>query len=247
MTLFSLLKDLLSPKICYWCKKKWKFLCDDCYSQCNNYEWFCYVCKKKSGFFAIHKKCLIDNKLYQWKNFNNAKLYMDRCIVLTQYSHPYIKKLITHFKFRWKKDIWVELSQKVSVLVREYIRDNNIQESDIIILPVPLHWTRKLMRGFNQSEILAKRVWQLININYIDNILERKIYTKQQSKLSQEQRLSNLSNVFSIKQKKKHMIDKKTVILIDDVISSGTTLNEIAKLLKMTWSHQVIGVTLASN
>jgi len=250
--IINFFKDILSPKKCFSCNKEWTFLCDKCFSKLDNFEPFCYICKKKSDKFSIHKKCLIENKLLSWKNFNDKKIYLDRVIVMTHYKNDIIKKLIIHFKFYWKKDIWTELWEKLW----NFVKNNNILDSfstedfsplNILTLPVPLHFFKKIKRWFNQSEIIAKKFASTLNLCYNKNVVIRKKYTRQQSRLSRQDRLHNLDNSFKIKNNLLDNIDNKIIFLIDDVVTSWTTLNEIAKVLKQNWAKKVIWITLASN
>ena len=242
-------KDILSPKKCFSCKKEGIYLCEKCFNNLDNFGEYCYICKKKSPNFKIHKKCLIENKLLNWKNFNDKKIYLDNVIVLTHYKNKIIKKLIISFKFYWKKDIWVELWEKLWKLVKNKINISifNREGLDIVVIPVPLHWLKKIKRWFNQSEILAENIANILNINYNENIIIRKKYTRQQSKLSRQERLNNLNNSFKIDIKQVDNIDNKIIFLVDDVVSSWTTLNEIEKILKQNWAKKVIWVCVASN
>lgn len=251
--IFIFLKDILSPKKCFFCNKEGFYLCEYCFLKQDNFEPFCYICKKKSNNFKIHKKCLIENKLLSWKNFNDKKIYLDNIIVLTHYKNDVIKKLITSFKFYWKKDIWVELWEKLWFFIKKYNIINSLSIegfnplNNFIILPVPLHWFKKIKRWFNQSEILAENFANILKINYNKKVLIKKKHTRQQSKLTRQKRLNNLEKAFKINKKQVDNIDKKYIFLVDDVISSWTTLNEIAKVLKQNWARKIIGVCIASN
>jgi len=243
--IFILFQDILAPKKCYSCNKEWYFLCQECFLKLDNFEPFCYVCKKKSENYKIHKKCLIENKMLNWKNFNEKKIYLDKVIVMTHYKNDVIKKLITHFKFYWKKDIWEELWKKLWY----FVKNNSLLDdfNDWIVLPVPLHFFKKIKRWFNQSEILAFHFSKILNIDYNKKVIIRRKYTRQQSKLSRQERLHNLDNSFKIKNKNIDKIDKKTIFLIDDVVTSWTTMNEISKVLKQNWAKKVIWICIASN
>ena len=248
-SVWTFLKDVLAPKKCYSCKKEWHFLCDECFAKQDNFEWFCYICKRKSLNFKIHKKCLIENKLLSWKNFNDKKIYLDKVVVLTHYRNKVIKKLIIAFKFFGRKSIWRELWARLSILIEKNVNIwwESVNYWDYIIIPVPLHFWRKIMRWFNQSEVISDEIWKMLNIYYSNKVVLRKKSTRHQSKLSQEKRIDNLRDAFKIDTKQLDKIDNKIVLLVDDVVSSGTTLNEIAKILKQNGARRVIGVVLASD
>ncbi|MCD5380546.1 hypothetical protein LR004_01340 [Candidatus Gracilibacteria bacterium] len=135
----------------------------------------------------------------------------------------------------------------MSVRLASLIKNNISISKKHIIIPVPLHFWRKITRGFNQSDIIAKKVGELLDIGYNNNVVSKRKHTRQQSKLSQEKRIDNLSDAFKIDKKHIDKIDNKIVLLVDDVISSGTTLNEIAKILKKNGAKKVIAVCLASD
>jgi len=247
--ILSFLKDILAPKKCYSCKKEWKYLCEDCFNKLDNFKPFCYICKKESENFKIHKKCLIENKLFSWANFNDKKIFLDSVIVMTHYKNKVIKKMIKYFKFYWKKEVWEELWELLWKYVKENINIPLITKEGlgVVLLPVPLHFLKKIIRWYNQSEIIAEKVAKILKIDYTKNSLIRKKYTRQQSKLSRQKRLNNLDKAFNVKKNKVDNIDNKIVLLIDDVVTSWTTLNEIAKVLKQNWAKKVIGVCIASN
>ncbi|MDQ7009462.1 MAG: ComF family protein [Candidatus Gracilibacteria bacterium] len=254
----NIVKNILAPKICFFCGKEGSFLCEDCFNKQDNFKGFCYICKRKSDDFKIHKKCLIENKILNGKNFNDKKIYLDRVIVMAHYKNNVIKKLIKYFKFFGKKDIGKELGEKlgifvknnISLLKREYPQGEGfgpVELNNFVVIPVPLHFFKKIKRGFNQSEILGESFSKILNIDYSTKVLIRKKYTRQQSKLNKIERLKNLDNAFIIKVNKVDIIDNKIIFLVDDVISTGTTLNEIAKILKQNGAKKVIGVCVASN
>lgn len=242
-------KDILSPIKCYSCKKEWEYLCENCFEKIEKYSWFCCICKKESPNFKIHKKCLIENRLFNWWNFYDKKIFLDRVIIMTHYKNNIIKKLIKDFKFYWKKDIWIELWKKLWNFVKNNIEFPFLdkEKSCVVVIPVSLHWFKKLRRWFNQSEILAENFAKINNFTYNNNIVIRKKYTRQQSKLSRQERLINLENAFKINKNQVDNIDNKIIFLIDDVFTTGSTLNEIAKILKQNWAKKVIWICIASN
>jgi len=116
-----------------------------------------------------------------------------------------------------------------------------------IIMPVPLHFLKKWKRWYNQCEVLCESIEKELKVPYCKNILYKKKHTRQQSKLSKEKRLHNLKNSFAIPKNKLDIIDKKQIILVDDVVSTWSTLNEISKLLKNAWAEKVVCICMASN
>jgi ComF family protein len=102
-----------------------------------------------------------------------------------------------------------------------------------------------LERGFNQSEILAHELATHFNLPLIHDCLHRTRYTKHQTLLNQDKRQKNITGVFSISDNKP-IIGKK-ILLIDDVVTTGASLNEAAKVLRQNGAIKVIGLVLAKN
>ncbi|HHO55732.1 MAG TPA: ComF family protein [Trueperaceae bacterium] len=97
-----------------------------------------------------------------------------------------------------------------------------------IICPIPLHWSRYLERGYNQSALVAKDLAKNLDIEF-NKLLIRQKKTKQQAKLNKQEREINLNNAFSLKNID---IRNKTIILLDDVITSGATINAAVSILE---------------
>lgn len=115
----------------------------------------------------------------------------------------------------------------------------------ILVLPIPLHPWRLRWRGFNQSAILAKKIAEKFGFEYCDNVLRRQIYTLPQSIISNPQkRLENMEDAFMINSALKKDIASKTVILVDDIVTTGATMNECARVLKKSGAREIWGVAI---
>ena len=116
-----------------------------------------------------------------------------------------------------------------------------LKEYDLII-SVPTHITRKIDRGYNQSDLIAKQISKVFNIKYIKNVLYKKENTISQNKLSEEKRKTNVINVFRINKKKIDLIENKNILIIDDIYTTGSTVKECAKTIKDACNVNKIGV-----
>jgi ComF family protein len=97
------------------------------------------------------------------------------------------------------------------------------------VIPVPLHKKRKKIRGYNQSELLAKELGKLCGVPVETKILVRKTNTKPQKNLSYSERKNNLKNAFQITQRS---VQLRKVLLIDDIYTTGSTVDAAAAVLK---------------
>lgn len=109
-----------------------------------------------------------------------------------------------------------------------------------LVLAVPLHHVRKRERGFNQSELIARKLALSLGIPYLRPVY-RKFNTRSQTNLSREARLGNLSGAFALARKAD--VAGKRVILVDDVFTTGTTVNEISRLLKANGAARIAVLT----
>ena len=111
-----------------------------------------------------------------------------------------------------------------------------------ILLPIPIHKRRRSERGFNQCELMCEEIIKENKIIYEPNLLLRKIYKKKQSWGDKKDRVKNISGVFEINQKKfpENYVSGKSFILIDDVITTGATVNEARRLLTEAGAKKVL-------
>ena len=110
------------------------------------------------------------------------------------------------------------------------------------IVPVPLHWRRKRKHGYNQAEIIAKLLGKKTGINVNTNDLVRTVNTKPQKKLSHSDRKKNLQNAFGLK---KMQYVGKNILIIDDIYTSGSTINSIAELFVKKGAAKVFFLTIS--
>ncbi len=225
-------KNIFAPKRCYSCKKYGRYLCEDCQKELLIQEPYCYICKAPSRHFETHFYC---KKEY---------IYFDAVFVCTHYKKFPIQKLLKDAKFYQKKDVLEDLSD---ILV-QYIQ-NHVFESknEILLLPTPMYFWKKIKRTYNQSEILVQHIWEKYWYQYDQNILKKIKSTQAQSHLSKWKRIDNLKNSFKINTKRQDQLKNKTCILVDDVASTGTTLNELSKILKENGVKKVYGLVFASD
>jgi ComF family protein len=112
-----------------------------------------------------------------------------------------------------------------------------------ILIPVPLHPTKERERGFNQSLVIAKSLNEATEAKDLQNLLVRTMYTQTQTRLSRAARHQNVKNAFALAADAV-VIPNQTYILVDDVITTGSTLNACAAVLREAGANQVKVATL---
>ena len=112
-----------------------------------------------------------------------------------------------------------------------------------VIVPVPLHYTRLLYRRYNQSSLLAKELGHITGIKVEYDAIVKNKKTRPQVECSGTERMSNLKGAFCVK--KPQVLQNKRVLLIDDILTTGSTLNECAKVIKKAKPKSIDNLTIA--
>ena len=113
------------------------------------------------------------------------------------------------------------------------------------IIPVPLHISKKRERGYNQSDFICDGISEAVNIQVLKKCLKRTRFTQTQTKLSREERIQNVRGAFKLRKKYVDIIKGKNVIIVDDVITTGSTIIECAKVLKENGCGEISVCSLA--
>lgn len=194
----------------------------------------CCVCREKyANNKGITVKYMGDTGV---KNTTN----LTRGYAIFEYKD--VKNSIDHFKFKGFKNDGIALGK----IMYEVAKNNFpyiLEEADMLV-PVPVHKKRFKERGFNQSEVLAKRLAELSGKMCCYNGIKRVRYTAPQSGLHPDQRLKNIKNAFETNSE----IDfnGKKIVLIDDIFTTGATINECAGILRGSGAAQVDFLTLSA-
>ncbi len=146
---------------------------------------------------------------------------------------------IVRFKYHGRQQYAVSYAEEIWALRREEILSF---KADALI-PVPIHRNRLMKRGYNQAELLADELSKLSGIPLRSDILFRTKKTRTQKALGPEARIRNLADAFAVRNKKK-ISSLKTVILVDDIYTTGSTLEACTRVLLAAGVKKVYGVTL---
>lgn len=215
--------ELFFPAKCILCGKIGSFLCPNC---------------EKNLVTISGQTCPKCNRITKKGNYCSRcrpKVTLSGVLVWSYFKDPNIKDLIHAFKYQ-------KLSAMTPLLAEQLVRVIKTEKHNFdLVAFVPISAKRKAWRGFNQAELLATEVATAFNKPLFEGLIKIKD-TKTQVGLPKKAREKNLSGAFLIKNKSK--IIGKRVLLIDDVITTGTTLNEVAKVLKSAGAREVRGLVL---
>jgi len=160
------------------------------------------------------------------------------------YENDDFSKIIYQLKYGGMKRLGIFLGELLGKEIKKFIEEKNIVEFDFII-PVPLFKTKLRERGYNQSDFICKGISNVIKKECRNDFIKRTRHTKSQTKLNKNERMENVKDAFIFNDKFKNVIFGKRVMLIDDVITTGATLNEVTKVLRDNMCGEILVATLA--
>jgi len=246
--------DIVFPIECLGCKKEGVWICEECARKITiNNEPCCLECKCNTEVGEFCAKCK--------KHYN-----LDGVFIASDYDDKIIKTAIKTLKYRFVYDISRELAKLLFLFMQDALTPaRNASHSDaggltlsqrerkcipsvfknfseVIIIPVPLHKKRLRWRGFNQAEKLAEGFVKHFKLEMNAQDLQRVVHTKSQAKLNEAERKINL--VGSLSWRGGSLLNKN-IMIMDDVVTTGSTLEECAKVLKQAGAKEVWGLVVA--
>src|SRR5216117_1196167 len=234
---FELLQSavsLLYPPGCTICGKSIRageYLCDQCETKAVQIvAQFCQKCSEPfEGAIATAFTCA---------NCTHRTIYFDAAVAAYR-GRGIVRQIIHEFKYGRQ----IHLRHLVARWLNSALDDERLRQSHFdVIVPVPLQPTRQRERGFNQAGLLAELLSAQTSIR-CKPLLERTRYTTTQTALDRSERMENLHNAFRLR--KNANVRGLRVLLVDDVLTTGSTLNECARILKRGGAFSVHAVTAA--
>jgi len=221
---FNFLFDFLLPRFCTACEKKLtkseKVVCDDCFKT-----------------VKIASLSRLQNEYI--RKFSNENIISGFSSAFVFSDDSSIQKLIHSLKYDQNYQVGIFLGIKTALQLRHVIKKWNAD----YLLPVPLHSIRKAERGFNQANEITKGVSRKTDIPIKSKIIKRIKNTQTQTKFTLNERKENIHNAFRLSKKK--AIAGKRIILVDDVITTGATSCECARLLVNNGAEAVYLLSVA--
>lgn len=213
-------EDIIVEKgrlICHGCAKKISYVKEPRCKKCGksislDEKEYCFDCEKTEHFYDMGLSVFKHNK-----DIKNS-IYRFKYSNKREYGKFYCEQLVNHLGKTIKS--W----------------------GNCVIIPVPLHKSRKIKRGYNQSEILAEGIGKLLGIEVDKNLLIREKKTVPQKELSVSDRKKNLENAFKIN---RDIVQYRHVILVDDIYTTGNTIDSCSKVLKSKGVEKVFFITLS--
>lgn len=224
--------DTFFPISCLVCGREGKFICEDCQAGLTPAQsQYCLVCAKPSPFGLTHKDCA-------------GSLTPDRYVCFYDYRDKDVAAILIGGKYNFLPGAYAELGKILAEKIKTNCGD---MQNGCTLVPLPLHRRRLRWRGFNQSEVLCRSLGQELELPVAD-VLIRKKSTKTQKDLKRKERLKNISDAFILSPLfSKEGVRESSVILVDDVATTGATLLEACKILKRGGAKSVCCLTVAKD
>ncbi len=223
--------DLIFPKRCVNCGRLGQYICATCRRSVRSIainESICPVCERPAIDGATHPRC-------------KSRYSLDGLISFFRYVGP-IRHTVKSLKYRHVSDLASEFVSLIPEALLSQIHDV-LGEQNVIVLPVPLHFTRLRARGYNQADVLGRIFAQRLHLPMHTDILYRTRATSPQVETkSRNARLRNMDKAFACTDRD---IKGVSVFLFDDVFTTGATMRSAANVLKRAGVRRVWAVTMA--
>lgn len=233
-TMWQTAVDLVWPRQCQICGNtsecdSYPFLCKSCYGQAAHLSGpSCQIC-------GLPFRGVVDS-LASCPNCKEMQVHFDRAIAVMRFCGP-VRYAIHELKYsgriHWSRPMLKWFMQG---------DEREIQNVDIII-PVPLHAVRERERGFNQARLLADGIGRARGLAVSGRALVRVRSTETQTHLNRRERLKNLLGAFRVEHP--FDVEGRKILLVDDVLTTGSTASECARVLKEAGATSVLVFTLA--
>jgi ComF family protein len=227
--LLSSARDLLFPKKCFGCGWEGEWLCQQCLKKNQSRPGiFCPVCRR-----LISENCCCPRNNCKWLGS------------LADYQDPFVSEMIRGIKYNGITELVGSFWR--SRLESYWQKFGDRYTCNSILVPLPLHRQKLLSRGFNQSFVLCETLAEVTGLSIADDLIVRTINNKAQAGSDFLARQKNVQGIFKADYRALSKYWDREVVLVDDVYTTGATMNECAKELAKKGFRGVSAIVLAIN
>jgi ComF family protein len=219
--------DFLFPKFCLSCGYIGAYLCPSCFNKLKPIKQdVCFYCKKASLFGLTHINC-------------RNKLNIDGLVTIYHYN-PILKRVIKNIKYRLAVEVWKDFYKSIAPEVIDKLSFYKDLSHDFVIQPIPLSRIKYNERGFNQAKFISIFFQKFLHFPIVDLLIRKKEMSAQAQIKNKRARYLNIKGTFVGLQ-----CIYPNVILVDDVVTSGSTVKEAARILKKVGAKKVYVLAFA--
>lgn len=216
MQIKDFLLALFFPEFCLNCQRLGPSLCENCYHDLQFY--------------------FSQNKIQEIQD-HFQKIYFDDLLIMAKFSGS-LMKLLKTLKYQSGKNL-------APFLAKMLYQHLAIPQVDLISF-IPLHPAKLRLRAYNQGQEIALELGKILQVP-VKNLLEKKANTRAQAQIkNQQERLQRMQGLFQVRAKYQNFIKDKRILIIDDVLTTGATLNAVSQTLKEAQAKSVFGLIVAS-
>ena len=216
MQIKDFLIELFFPEFCLNCQRLGPSLCENCYHDLQFY--------------------FSQNKIQEIQD-HFQKIYFDDLLIMAKFSGS-LMKLLKTLKYQSGKNL-------APFLAKMLYQHLAIPQVDLISF-IPLHPAKLRLRAYNQGQEIALELGKILQVP-VKNLLEKKANTRAQAQIkNQQERLQRMQGLFQVRAKYQNFIKDKRILIIDDVLTTGATLNAVSQTLKEAQAKSVFGLIVAS-
>jgi ComF family protein len=219
--------DLLFPKLCLGCGAEGVSFCEACRSRMARPAPSCPICSKRNFTGILCTSCA-------------EKSGLRRFLAPFSYRDPLVRELIHTYKYAGVRGLAALFADEIAAFLEAYgIRPNKT----FMLVPIPLHRSRERERGFNQAELLARELGERLELPLGELLARRRATESQIDMESYQKRRENVADAFRVTDPA--AVKDKSIILVDDVSTSGATFSEAARVLRGAGARTVWAIVVA--
>ncbi|MGM9749274.1 MAG: ComF family protein [Candidatus Cryptobacteroides sp.] len=227
------LADLLFPRQCTRCSRELfpseKHLCLNCLAELPlTYYW-----KRERNPMADHFNAIIEQQMPPDDNNSGREAYAYSAALFHYDTEGSFRDVLHRLKYKNDREIGRYLG---TMLAREIRSAEHFRDIDVIV-PVPLHWTKLIKRGYNQAAVIAEKMAQVMGVPADGKLLVRKKKTKTQTLLDTEAKKKNVNGAFAMRDGPHK--NYRHILLVDDVFTTGATAGECFRALRTVYDRDV--------
>ncbi len=235
--------DLVFPPVCLGCNS----LIDSNQYQNRNYRpGMCDKCRStivlQSSFACAFCQAGVVNGITC--PFCRRDHELRQLLVATSYEQPLVKSAIKNFKYKFMQGLANDLGSVMSTYLQKQIERGVINLNNVVVVPVPLSAQRLRWRGFNQAELLAKHLAETFNLELVPALERTRNHKSQVEIVNRQDRINNMSDGFVCTSA---LVADRDILLIDDISTTGATLEACAQALKKSGASKITGFVFARN
>lgn len=219
------LLDFLFPRMCCICKRHGNYICDDCKKLLKRNLPECYLCRRLSPLYGSHSSC-------------QRRYSLDNVFVGWEYNRM-SSSILKLYKYKNVEEISKILSEIFIASIQKSSFETVLK--DTLLIPVPISTTRRNERGFNQMEYITNEIGKVFKLDVKNDLLYCRNSNVHQASKNKIERYGSKENLFYVKDPYGRTAFKyRSLTLVDDVITTGNTLEKLTKVIKIHYGMDTV-------